>query len=88
MAALEGVETVRYASVRLGDVRALTAQARLSGSILALLPMALAAFILTTAPDYLTSMIREPIGRQLLVVAVVLQIIGFFIMRRIASIKV
>jgi tight adherence protein B len=72
----------------LGDVRALTAQARLSGMILALLPMALAAFILASAPDYLKGMIKEPMGRYLLVGAGVLQIIGFLIMRRIAQIKV
>jgi tight adherence protein B len=50
--------------------------------------MALAAFILASAPDYLKGMIKEPMGRYLLVGAGVLQIIGFLIMRRIAQIKV
>ncbi len=72
----------------LGDVRALTAQARLSGMILAILPIALAAFILASAPDYLKGMVKDPMGRYLLVGAGVLQLVGFLIMRRIAQIKV
>jgi len=81
-------EVIRERLRILGDVRALTAQARLSGIILTILPLALAAFILASAPDYLAGMVREPTGRYLLVGAAVLQLVGFLIMRRIAQIKV
>jgi tight adherence protein B len=81
-------EVIRDRLRILGDVRALTGQARLSGMILSILPIALCLFIMATAPGYMTTMIQEPVGRSMLVTAAVLQVVGFFIMRRIADIKV
>jgi tight adherence protein B len=72
----------------LGDVRSLTAQARLSGLVLTLLPVGLAVFILVVAPEYLGELLDDPIGRYLIGAAVFLQIAGFLIMRRIVDIKV
>lgn len=72
----------------LRDVRTMTAQARLSGGILMLLPLALAAAIMVLAPDYLRGLAKDPVGRYLIPTAVVLQVSGFFIMRRIVDIKV
>jgi Flp pilus assembly protein TadB len=43
---------------------------------------------MATAPGYMDTMIEEPAGRMMLVTAAVLQVVGFFIMRRIADIKV
>jgi tight adherence protein B len=86
---LEGTAFVIRERLRiLGDVRALTAQARLSGVILSVLPVAVGMFIMFTAPDYMRVLFRESLGRNLLFTAVVLQILGFLIMRRIATIKV
>jgi tight adherence protein B len=72
----------------LGDIRTLTAQARLSGLILTVLPVVLAAFVYTVAPSYLKGLWADPIGRILIAIAVGLQIIGYLIIRRIVSIKV
>ena len=72
----------------LGDVRTLTSQARMSGFILTILPLAMAGIIMFVAPDYLKGLLADPIGRYLAVTAVVLQIIGFLIMRKIVNIKV
>jgi len=86
---LDGTAAVIRERLRiLGDVRALTAQSRLSASILAVLPVALAVFILTTAPDYMDTLLRDKSGRYLLAGAALLQLIGYLIMRRIAAIKV
>jgi tight adherence protein B len=86
---LDGTANVIRERIRiLGDVRALTAQARMSAGILSVLPLGLGLFILTTAPDYLAVLIREDSGRWLLGGAGAMQIVGFFIMRRIAQIKV
>jgi len=81
-------EVIRERLRILGDVRAMTAQARLSGMILSILPIALGLFITATVPGYMTGMIQEPVGRYMLISAAVLQVVGFFIMRRIAEIKV
>ncbi|UCG51307.1 MAG: type II secretion system F family protein [Candidatus Latescibacterota bacterium] len=72
----------------LGDVRTMTAQARLSGFILFILPIVMAGVIMVIAPEYLKSLVADPIGKYLIIVAVMLQVIGFFIMRRIVNIKV
>ena len=72
----------------LGDIRTLTAQARLSGFILTVLPIVMAALIYFVAPEYLKGLVVDPIGRVLIVAAVSLQVIGFLVIRRIINIKV
>jgi tight adherence protein B len=72
----------------LRDVRTMTAQARLSGGILMLLPLMLAGAIMVLAPDYLRGLAKDPTGKYLIPTAGVLQVAGFFIMRRIVDIKV
>ena len=86
---LEGTAFVIRDRLRiLGDVRALTGQARLSAVILSALPVALAIFILASAPDYMRGLTQDPMGRYLVFGAVGLQLIGYFAMRRIATIRV
>jgi tight adherence protein B len=72
----------------LGDIRTLTAQARLSGFILTVLPLVMAALIYFIAPEYLKGLVVDPVGRILIVAAVSLQVIGFLVIRRIINIKV
>jgi tight adherence protein B len=72
----------------LRDVRTMTAQARLSGAILMALPVAMAGVVWVLAPDYLISMYQDPAGKFLIPAAVVMQIVGVLIMRRIVDIKV
>lgn len=86
---LEGTAAVIRDRFRiLGDVRSMTAQARLSGLILVIMPLVLAVIIMGMAPDYLKGLLADPIGRYLIVTAVLLQITGYLIMRRIVNIKV
>jgi tight adherence protein B len=86
---LDGAAHVIRERIRiLGDVRALTAQARLSAGILSVLPVGLAVFILATAPDYLGVLLRESFGRWMLAGAAALQVVGYLLMRRIARIEV
>jgi tight adherence protein B len=72
----------------LRDVRTMTAQARMSGTILMLLPLGMAGIVFMLAPEYLQSMADDPMGRYLIPIAISLQVIGFLIMRRIVDIKV
>ena len=66
----------------------MTAQARMSGGILMLLPLALALTIMVLAPDYLQGLAHDPAGKYLIPMALFLQLTGFLIMRRIVDIKV
>jgi tight adherence protein B len=72
----------------LGDIRTLTAQARLSGLILTVLPIVMAVLIYVLAPDYLRGLVVDHVGRMLILFAVSLQVLGFLIIRRIINIKV
>ncbi|SDG57351.1 tight adherence protein B [Selenomonas sp. WCT3] len=70
------------------EVMALTAQGRMSGIVLALLPVALGLFLTTVSPDYMRPLFEETAGRIAIAVAVVMEIIGFLVIRKIVDIKV
>jgi tight adherence protein B len=71
-----------------GEIRTLTAQARVSGWIISLLPIALAAILSVIAPDYFTPMFKQTGGLIMLGVGLVSMGIGIMIIRRIVRIKI
>lgn len=81
-------ETIRERIKIRRQVRVYTAQARLSGYILAALPIVIAVLAIWKAPDYIGELIKVKIGIIFIIVAVVLQILGFFIIRRIINIRI
>jgi tight adherence protein B len=70
------------------QVRVYTAQARLSGYILAALPIGMATFFFFVAPDYIKELISIQIGIYLIAGAAVSQILGFLIIRKIINIRI
>lgn len=70
------------------EVMALTAQGRASGWILAALPFGTAALLSAISPEYLRPLIEEPIGHIAIGAAIVLEIIGFFVIQRIVDIEI
>ncbi len=72
----------------LGDIQTFTAQGRLTGMILGILPLFMALFMLTTAPDYFRPMLESHSGRVALVGAGCMQILGMLVIRQIVKIKV
>jgi len=71
-----------------GQIKTLTAQGRLSGTILSLLPVALGAFLFLINPDYISLLFKHPVGRILVLFAAVMQMIGMLLIRKIVDIKV
>jgi tight adherence protein B len=71
-----------------GQLRIFTAQARLSGLVLSLLPPILALVIYSLNPNYLKPLWYDRLGNFLVVTAVVLQIAGMFVIRKIVRIKI
>ena len=67
---------------------ALTAQGRASGWVLALLPIALAAILSVMNPSYLAPLWEDQIGRLAIGAALVLELIGFIVIKRIVDIEV
>ncbi|HEY7728952.1 MAG TPA: type II secretion system F family protein [Candidatus Eisenbacteria bacterium] len=72
----------------LGDIRTFTAQGRLTGAILSLLPLGVAVFMLLVAPDYFHKMWDLPAGRAVLAFAALMQVLGALVIRKIVRIRV
>ena len=69
-------------------IKVSTAEGRMSLYFLMGLPIATGIFMYLTNPDYMAPLIEEPLGHQMLEVAVALQIVGYFVIRKITSMKV
>jgi tight adherence protein B len=72
----------------LGDIKTFTAQGRLTGAILVLLPLAMALYTYAINPDYFKPMLETDGGRMSLIVAGSMQLVGMLAIRKIVSIKV
>ncbi len=80
--------TIRERFKMLGQLRALTADARLSGIVLALLPVVVALIILLINPTYILFLFKDPTGRIMLGVAVTMMVVGYIWIKRIVNIEV
>ena len=70
------------------QVRSLSAHGRITGSVLAALPIALAALLFVIAPEHISLLFTDPLGVRMVVAAGVLQVIGFIAMQRIVNIEI
>lgn len=70
------------------EVNTLTAQGKMSGIVLACIPVALALFFYITSPEYLKPLLTTDIGKVAIIGTVFLVIVGFIIIRKIVDIKV
>jgi tight adherence protein B len=81
-------ETIRERVKLRQEIKTLTAQGRLSGLIIGVLPIGLAVFLLAVNPEYIRILFTHPIGRLMIGVALVAEIIGILFIRRIVAIEV
>jgi tight adherence protein B len=72
----------------LGQVKALTAEGRLSGVILIALPFVLFLVILHLKPDYVAKLWEDKDGIKLSIFAIFMQILGAAMIKKIVDIKV
>ena len=72
----------------LGQVKALTGEGRLSGVVLIALPFGLFGFMLNIKPDYVESLWTTDLGKKMSIFAIVAQILGALVIRKIVNIKV
>ena len=69
------------------EVRVCSAQGRISGIIIGLLPAAMFVFLMIVNPDYLMGFINNSIGQIMLVISVILEALGFLLINKIVDIK-
>ncbi len=82
------VNTIRERNKIQRQVRTLTAQGKMSGVVIGTLPFALGGIIYVISPDYMGTLIHNPIGLVLLGVACVSGIIGFLLIQKLTTIEV
>ncbi len=70
-----------------GEVKTLTAQGKISGMIVGVLPVLLALVISVSNPDYISVLFRDTLGMLLLGSAVISQVIGVILIKRIINIE-
>jgi tight adherence protein B len=81
-------QTIRARFVLLGQIQVYTAQGRFTSWILGLLPAAIGFIIYMVSPEYIMFHFQDPVGRIIFGLAVFLQILGFFTIRKIVRMKV
>ncbi|MEW6524826.1 MAG: type II secretion system F family protein [Bacillota bacterium] len=80
--------TIRERARIAGEVRTLTAQGRMSGLIIGVLPFGLAAILMLINPGYVSLLFTNLIGRVLLGTALVGQVIGVVLIRRLVDLRI
>ncbi len=71
-----------------GKVRTLSAEGKLSAIILSALPFVVLVALRFTSPEYLNTLVTEPVGRLMLVVSAIMMLTGILIMKNMVNIKV
>jgi tight adherence protein B len=70
------------------QVRTLSAHGRITGWVLAGLPIVLGALMFVIAPEHIGLLFTDPLGIRMVVAAGILQVIGFITMQRIVNIEI
>jgi tight adherence protein B len=70
------------------QVRVHTAQGRLTMALLMAMPPTVVAVLLVFSPEFVKPLFYDPFGHILLVVAITLQTVGYFVIRKIIKIQV
>lgn len=80
--------TVRDRHRILREVRVLTAQERMSGYVVAALPVALVLLLTVSSPGYITQMWDDPAGKLILGLGGGLEVLGLLVIKRLVDVDV
>lgn len=69
------------------EIKVLTATARTSGLVVGLMPVAIILVFMLFNPDYVTIFFESNLGIAMIVIAIVMEVIGYLVIRRIVNIK-
>ena len=68
-------------------MRAVSAHGRITGVVLGLLPPSVAALLFVVSPAHIRLLVEDPLGVDMVIGAVVLQVIGVLAIRRIVRVE-
>jgi tight adherence protein B len=79
--------TIRERILMKGEIKTLTAQGRISGLVIGLLPVALFVILMLISPDYISILLERRAGWMILGVSIVSELIGFLLIRKVVTIE-
>ncbi|GEL77981.1 type II secretion system F family protein [Tenuibacillus multivorans] len=82
------VHTIRERIKIQGQIKTLTAQGKMSGVVVGLLPFGLAGMLYVMNPEYMGVLFTHPVGVVLIIIASISMVIGFIFIQKITSIEV
>lgn len=81
-------DTIRERFQIQGEVSSLTAEGRISGIVLLLLTPLMAVALAIVNPGYISALTSDPLGVRMIIGAVVFQILGFLIIKRMMRVDI
>ncbi len=69
------------------EIKVLTATARTSGLVVGLMPVAIILVFMLFNPDYVTIFFESNLGIAMIVIAMIMEVIGYLLIRKIVNIK-
>jgi len=81
-------ENMRESNALQGEVRALAAYGKLTGLILTILPVGIAIMMLMVSPGYMQVLYNDPMGKNLIAIALGCLVLAHFVIRKIVDIQV
>jgi tight adherence protein B len=70
------------------QIQVMSAHGRITAAVLCGLPVVLGAILFVTAPTHIATLLIDPLGIRMAVAALVLQAVGFVVMRRIVRFQI
>jgi len=81
-------ENMRESISLKGEVRALAAHGKLTGAVLTVLPLAIAAVMIFVNPSFMAVLFNHPYGKYMIAAALGCLLLAHFIIRRIVDIRI
>jgi tight adherence protein B len=69
------------------QIRVVTAHARLTGWVLTMIPVVIALGMTVVAPDHILTLVNDPLGIQMVVVALGLWVLGYLAIRKLTDVE-
>ena len=80
--------TIRERDRIRGEIKTLTAQQRMTGVVIGALPIFVGLIMFAMNPDYMSPLFTETAGKVLLLIAVGMEVMGVFLIRRMMTFEV
>jgi len=80
--------TIRDSQKLKESIKTLTLQGRMQGAVMSFLPILFVIWVISVNRHHFDIMLNNDLGRMLLIIAVVLQIVGMFLIRKFSVVKI